>query len=1065
MSIYLKNLILRKLPGMMYFIFFIALVYPPAIQAQNQPPLKITGTIVSAVDDLPLVGVSVIIRGSNHGTITDLNGNFSINASVGETLVCSFISFLTKEVTITDNKHLEISMQENALQLNEVVAIGYGQMKRSDLTGSVASLTAKDVGRTVATTVDQVLSGKIAGVQVIQNSGQPGGGISVRIRGTNSLNTSAEPLYVIDGMQFSGSGTSNPLSTINPSDIVSIEVLKDASASAIYGSQGANGVVLITTKRGESGKTKISYDGYYGIQQISKKLETLNLREYATYQNDRAAIVGYGAREEFADPSILGDGTNWQDELFSTAPMSNNQLSITGGNEKTKFYISGAYFNQDGIALGSGFNRFSGRINIDNETRKWLKIGADVMFSLANEKVTTSNNDIIYNAIRQTPDVPVKDANGNWGGSTEKNIYAAYATNPIADAMRIENKNKRAQLTANAYIDITILPGLTFRNEAGTNLNYGNNYYFKPTQEYGYYTSNVNTGRRTADNSFWWLIKNLLYYDKYIHKHHLSAMLAHEAQESTWENLSGTRNNFPLNTIHGLNAGDEKSSVANSDQNDSAMESFFGRFNYSFDDRYLLTFTYRADGSSKFGPDNKWGYYPSLALAWRISNESFMKNIQAINNLKLRLGWGELGNQNMPGNQYISTLKPVQTPSGTGFLAENIANSGIQWETTGSYNVGIDLNLFENRVELIADAYVKNTSNLIIQVPLPAYSGTSDNPGGSPGTLERPYVNIGNIQNKGFELTLNSVNIDAHDFRWRSGITFSLNRGTVKGLNSASSVLYGQSGSNILSKTEVGGPIGRFYGYVAEGLFVSEADFYTKDKDGNTVQVALPENKTIAVNGIWAGDIKWKDISGPDGVPDGIIDENDRTYIGDPNPDFMYGFTNTFTYKNFDMTLDLQGAQGFDIYSGLRQSNEMPNGNFGLLRDVRDYAQIGVIDPNIPNANSTLSNVYVINQGKMIPRITNDDANVNNRISSKFIEDGSYLRIKNISIGYNLPQKWLQKYQINHLRVYANVQNAYTFTKYSGYDPEVGGSILLNAYDNGQYPAPRIYTFGLNIGF
>jgi TonB-linked SusC/RagA family outer membrane protein len=1054
------NYVYRILGGIFLFVF-LSFVNVWTMEAQTNSSSKIKGIVVSFEDDTPLIGVSVVVKGTERGTATDADGNFSLDARIGETLEFSYLGFITKTLVIKDNAYLNVIMTENVQLLDELVVIGYGQMKRSDLTGSVASLTAKDVGRTVATTVDQVLSGKIAGVQVVQNSGQPGGGLSVRIRGTNSLNISAEPLYVIDGMQFTNSGGStNPLSSVNPSDIISIEVLKDASAAAIYGSNGANGVVLITTKRGASGQTKIAYDGYFGMQQIGKKLETLNLREYATYQNDRAAIVGYGAREEFADPSILTDGTNWQNELFRTAPMQNHQVSFTGGNEKTKFYLSAAYLDQEGIALGSNFDRFTGRLNVDNESRSWLKIGADFMFNVSNENVTTTNENLIRNAINQTPDVPVKDANGNWGGSMENNIYAAYATNPVADAMQIENKNKRMQLTANVYVDIKIREGLTFRNEAGTNLNYGNSYYFKPTVQYGLYPSSVSNGSRGSNNGFWWLIKNLLYYDKNIDKGHFGAMLAHEAQESNWENLSGSRSNFPVNTIHELSGGELTSSVADSGKGSSALESYFARFNGSWDEKYLATVTFRADGSSKFGPNHKWGYFPSAAVGWRINNEAFMKEIEQINNLKLRLSWGKVGNQNLPDYAYSAKLRPVQTAFGTGYISADIANENIKWEETESYNVGLDLNLFQNRIEFIADAYIKQTKDLIIQVPLPLYSGTSANPYGTPGTLAQPYVNIGSLQNKGFELTLNSVNIDTRRFQWRSGITFTLNRGEVKKLNEESSNLLGRSGNDIMSMTLIGGPIGRFYGYVADGLFVSEADFYNFDKNGNKKLVAIPQNEEIAPNGIWVGDIKWKDIN-----TDGVIDEQDRTFIGNPNPDFTYGFTNTFTYKDFDMTVDLQGVYGNDIYNGLRQTYEYPAGNFGLLRPVMNYAQLEVVNPDLPDGNAILSNVYIKNQGYSIARMTNDNRNTNNRISSMYIEDGSYLRVKNISLGYNVPKSFLRKYKVESLRVYANIQNLVTWTNYSGYDPEVGGNILLNGYDNGRYPSPRIYTFGLNVDF
>ena len=417
--------------------------------------------------------------------------------------------------------------------------------------------------------------------------------------------------------------------------------------------------------------------------------------------------------------------------------------------------------------------------------------------------------------------------------------------------------------------------------------------------------------------------------------------------------------------------------------------------------------------------------------------------------------------QNFPNYLYISKLRPVPTMNGTGYMAFDIANPDLKWEETESYNVGLDLNLFRGRIEFIAEAYIKQTKDLIIQIPPTLYSGISDNPYGTPGTLNAPFVNAGSVHNKGFELTLNTVNIDNNKFKWRSGLTFTLNRGEVKKLNTPDGTFYGKNGTELLSITQEGTPIGRFYGYVAEGLFVSEADFYTFDKDGNKKQVAIPKGKEIGLEGIWVGDIKWKDING-----DGVIDEKDRTIIGDPNPKFTYGITNTFSYGNFDLTIDLQGVYGNDVYNGLRQTYEYPSGDHGLLKGVNNYAQIGQVNPNLQDGNTILSNVYVVNQGNSIPRINNTNANTNNRMSNLYIEDGSFLRIKNISIAYNLPKKLVNRCHIEGIRIYVNFQNLYTFTKYSGYDPEVGlykNNILLNGYDNGRYPSPRIYTFGLNL--
>lgn len=1026
-------------------------------QAQNR---TLTGTVTSDTDGEPLTGATVKVKETNTGTTTDLNGRFNLQVRTGQTLVVSYIGFRTKELRVDRSARMDISLQEDNALLDEVVVVGYGTMKRSDLTGSVVSVTGDELKKSVVTSLDQALQGRAAGVQVTQNSGTPGGGISVSIRGINSLNGN-EPLYVIDGVAISGnnSGNSSVLSAINPADIVSMEVLKDASATAIYGSRASNGVVLITTRQGEVGRTKVSYEGYFALQQLPKKLKTLSLPEYAEYQNLRAATIGFGAREEFMDPTLLGEGTDWQNEIFRTAPMHNHQLNISGGSKGMKYSLSGGYMEQDGIVFGSDFERFSLRVNMDNDINKWLTTGLRASVARTRQTNRVDGSGAIYNALNQLPEVPARNPDGSFGMQSE-NMYGTYFSNPLSDLIQNENYSRNTQIYVNAFADIKLWKGLVFRTEYAANYNYNNSYYFRPSYEYEFFKQQ-SSASRSAGNGSNWTLKTYLTYNGQFGKHGLQAMAGHEAQENTWENLSGSRSDFLFNSVHELDAGDATTAKAGSSRGSSAIESYFGRLNYNYADRYLLTATLRADGSSSFAKESRWGWFPSVALAWKVNNEAFLKDVTAISSLKLRLGWGMVGNQWAGSYAYGVTMASAASIWGTGFYGGNYPNRDLQWEETQSYNVGLDLALFDNRIELIADAYYKKTDNLLMQASLPTYVS---------GLISAPWVNAGAMTNKGVELTLNTHNIQTRDFTWTTGLTFSINRNKVTKLYSESSAISGINGTETLTYTMVGEPVGQFYGYKVIGMFKEESDFYKKgvngqtltDEAGNPIRVAIPKDQAIGKSGIWVGDFIYEDLN-----DDGVIDEKDRTFLGNPAPDFTFGLNNYFAYKGFDLNIFINGSVGNKAVNLIRRTFTDPMRNSNLLKEATGIAQIAMHDPEV--GDDVLSNVYIANPDKaVVQRITTSSANDNNRISDRFIEDASYLRIKNISLGYTFPRKWLKKVQIDYLRLYVNIQNLWTWTSYKGYDPEVGAlnyNVLLRGVDDARYPSQRIYTFGLNFNF
>lgn len=1029
--------------------------------AQNSDE-KISGVILDETSGTPVLGANLFIEESKHSTISDQNGEFIINAKIGETLAVSYLGYVTQKIKVTANK-ITIKLKEDISSLKEVVVIGYGKSKRGDLTGAISSISGDELRKTQPTTFDQALQGKVAGVVVQQTSGQPGGGVSIQIRGMSSFGNSS-PLYVIDGVIIGnpseGTSGTNPLATISPSDIESIDVLKDASATAIYGSQATNGVIVVTTKRGKEGAPKISYEFTTGYQELIKQYPTMNLREYAKFINDRATVWGFDERPEFANPQYLSEGTNWQEELFRKAPTSNHVLTMSGGNDRTQYLMSGSYFSQEGIAIGSKFTRGSLRLNLDNKTTDWLKIGTSLQLTHIDENVNTTSSNVIAAALWQTPDIPVRNPDGSYAGEESNEGWIQSRVNPYALALVNRNNPKRNQVFANLYADIAFTKDLTFRNEVSGNFAFRTQDEYYPKYKFGLAEKLDNQAKYSYGQDYYTVFRSFLTYAKVFNsKYNFNVMAGHEAQLSQFENVNAERKGYVSDNVTNIGSGDAQTATNGGTKGDNTLESYFGRLIFIYNDKYILTGNIRRDGSSKFGPENRWVNTYSGAFAWKINNEGFLKDVKGINELKLRAGYGETNNQNIRNNAHLSLLSTVPTAlSGSAQLTTALGNERVQWEKTQYSNVGLDVRLFNWKLNLTIDAYNRLTNDLLMQIPLPAYSGTTTD--WTPG-IASPYVNIGSVRNRGFDLHLNSTNITEGDFSWSTDFTLSHNKNKIIKLNtdgaSLNTMIYDPE--QIVSETKVGGSMGDFYGYVVDGgVFATPSDFDNHALPATNDGVPLPI--TPNSGGVWYGDLKFKDLNG-----DGIITEKDRTYLGSPIPDFQLGLGNTFEYKNFDLNIFFSASVGNEVVNEMRIRGEYPSTQFGFLKALEDHAVLALVDPN--GSASDVDNVYVTNPNTTIVGLRNSNtANQNDRFSDKFVEDGSFIRVKNISLGYSLPEKLIQKIHLTSFRVYANVTNAFLISKYSGMDPEVGSWNPLRAgIDNGFYPQARTFTLGLNLGF
>ncbi len=1042
----------------------------------SQTKKTITGKVTGGTNNGPLVGASVTIKGSTNSIITDAAGTFSLSAMAGDVLVVSFAGYTKKEVKVgVSSTSINVSLTEDANNLQDVVVMGYGKMKKSDLSSAVTTVSSAELERTVNVTLDQALQGKAANVYVSQTSGQPGAGSSIIIRGVSTVTGNYQPLYVIDGVQIRpGAPTggaynqpaslSNPIAGINPEDVESTSVLSGPAATSIYGAAGANGVIMITTKRGRAGVTKINATTLYSIQDKPAERPVMNLQEYAYYVQklQRLNLVGVQPAE-IADPSILGAGTNWQDALFSRTTLQKHSLAISGGSDKSTFYFSGDYLSQDGIAIGSGFKRGSIRLNLDNQANKWLKFGTSLTSYVTNEKVNTTNGNIINIAITQNPTIPVKNPDGSFGGPTA--ATAQYSqTNPVALATINNNYNKSFGVVGNLFMDITPIKGLLWRTEVNGNYGFTNNYTFNPFYSLGAYQGNATSGSRGSNNNYWTSLNTRVQYDFAINKHNVSAMVGHEAQFYAYEGLSASGIRYSTSSVQELSVADPLSPPGTSSRGNGATESYFSRLNYTYDNKYIAQFVVRRDGNSNFGPGNRFGNFPAVSVAWKISDENFMKNIGFISDLKLRAEYGISGNSGSGGAIYAN-LYAAPTVWGGGFLPANFPNPNLKWEEDKATNVGLDMHLFNNRIEVIADAYKKDISNLILLSAGAGFLGGNLS-GGYGGLITWPLQNYGSMQNRGFGVTVNTVNVSTKNFQWRTGANFSVDRNKVTKLVSPIITQYYSTTNNSQAQflTTVGQPLGMYTGYIADGLFQNYQEIAS-----HAIQTSNGVLTVHPTQGTWVGDIKFRDVSGPKGVPDGIIDNNDRTIIGNPWPKFTYNFNSAFTYKGFELNLFFTGVYGNQLLNLTRYQNEMPLGTGPYSNHYKSAANFAT--PSSLDVADALVATYNNTNGNRIYRPTTGDANGNVRLTQWNVESGSYLKLKNVRLSYRVPSRFINRtHVLKGALATVQVQNVFTITKYTGFDPEVGmynykGVTNLVGLDEGRYPSTRLYSFSVALDF
>ena len=1019
--------------------------------------------VVSDKDGLTLPGVNVIVKNTKTGLITDFDGNFQVDVPSNGILVFSYIGFKTQEVSVNGKTTINVVLEESTTELDAVVVIGYGTQKKEDVNGAISSIKAKDIEDLKVVSAEQMLQGKLAGVAVSSSSGQPGSASSVRVRGITSLSGTNEPLYIIDGVPVSGDATGksssgrplgggdftsrgdvtvSPLAMLNPNDIESVDVLKDASATAIYGSRGANGVILITTKSGKKGTGKIAYETYTSFIKNSKDLDVMNLQEYAIHQNALATAFGQEPRVEFSHPELLGAGTDWQDEVYRTAIAKSHQLSFSGSKEGIDYYISGNYLDQEGTIIGSGYKRYGLRTNMNGKVKDWLKVGTNLSGTITNQKLTVSNNyfGIISNTLLQSPDIPVRNPDGSFAGPPANQSVTYY--NPVAEALSTSNKLIRKNFLGNFYADLDLFKGLKYRFELGANTEFSEGDLFRPSYAWGAQVNEFADLDVSRQNWYSVNVKNLLTYDRTFSKHRITVLAGQESNDNHWEGISAYATGFLTNTIPTINNADPDLSTVTGYKGSASLYSLFGRIIYDFDNRYGLSASYRGDKSSKFDPVTKkqWGYFPAVALSWKLSNEAFMEGTKKyVDNIKFRLGYGETGNQQIPNNTYAAFLNSQNSAIGPGFLIANLPNPDVTWESLVQKNLGIDFTVLDSKLGVSVDMYVKDSKDFLFKKPLPGYlTGGGSQYGGQ----DSPYLNTGSIRNKGIEISVNYATDSAKDFSWSTNFVFSKNKNEVLSLD-PSVKLFQDFNTNgyqpyTVTNSVVGQPVGQFYGYVDEGLFNNIDDL-------NAAPIQFGQSVGTGNGQTYLGDVKYKDING-----DGVINSDDRTFIGNPNPDFTFGFTNNFKYKNFDLSVFIQGSYGNDILNLTRRAG---------ISNSQLYVNQFTEAANYWTTTNTDTN---------IPRPVGSTSSPNVQISSRFIEDGSYARIQNLTFGYSLPSDLISKLKLSRLRIYGSVQNLYTFTNYSGYDPEVGSlnqNALLTGIDSGKYPLPRTIAFGMNVEF
>ena len=986
-------------------VCLIGMLLPMCMFAQQ---ITVQGVVKDQTGET-VIGASVMEKGTTNGTITGIDGDFSLNMSPNGTLVVSFVGYKTQEVQVKGQKQLQVVLSEDAEMLDEVVVIGYGTMKKSDLTGAVSSIGNKDIKDSPVSNLGQAIQGKISGVQIV-DAGKPGDNVSIKIRGLGSINN-CDPLVVIDGVP-----TDLGLSSLNMADVERLDVLKDASATAIYGSRGANGVVMITTKRGTEGKGKLAVSANYSFQNATNVPSLLNAAQYAELSNDMMVNSGRNPNPEWANPSELGAGTDWMDELLRTGVMQNYTVSYSGGNEKSHYYVSGGFLDQSGIVKSVNYRRFTFQSNSDAQVLKWLKFSNNITFSADTKKSGSYN---IGDALKALPIYPVKNEDGSWSGPDGNSEWYGSTRNPIGPTELNKSQTDGYNFLANLTAELTFTKWLKFKSTFGYDAkfwfidNFTPKYNWKPTPT-------EETSRYKSDNkSFTYLWDNYFLFDHtFAEKHRVGLMAGMSAQWNTNDYLNAQKNVFMFDNVHEMDNGEEMYAIGGN-ETEWALLSYMARVNYSYEDRYLLTATIRRDGSSRFGKKHRWGTFPSVSVAWRASQEKWFPKNDYINVLKVRAGYGLTGSQASVGNysylaSYNTSVYPFGISSGnqTALVSSTLANPYIHWEEVAQTNIGFDASLFNSRVMFSFDAYLKETRDMLVKASIPITSGFED--------TTTTYTNAGKVRNQGIEMSLHTINLTG-ELGWETNLTATYNKNKIKDLNSDVPYYINQINNSYVTMLAKDYPINVFYGYVTDGIFQNQSEVNT-----HAVQP-----------GAEPGDIRFRDLNN-----DGVINDSDRTVIGNPNPSWLFSMNNSLSYKGFELSVFLQGIAGNKIYNANNIDNTGMAAAYNQTTDVLKRWQ------GEGTSNS-------------MPRAVFGDPNQNTRVSDRFVENGSYLRLKNITLSYTFPKQWLQKAQIENARLSLSCENVATITGYSGFDPEVG----INGIDQNRYPISRTFSLGLNFNF
>jgi TonB-linked SusC/RagA family outer membrane protein len=1031
----------------------------PVIRTEKAPPVNIKGRVLDA-KGLPLIGASVRVKGSAKGTVTDVNGNFALSAiETDAVLLISFSGFVTQEIPVNGRTEFNVGLKEDIQSLSDVVVVGYGTQSKRAVTGSVTSVNYDKFKDRSFSNVTQALAGQLPGVNISQSQGAPGSSPVVRIRGTSSITAGTNPLYVIDGLPVENFN----LNLINPQDISSVEVLKDASSAAIYGSRGANGVIIITTKLGKAGITSVNASYEFGVQTVNRQIDMMNAQQFVQYYVDahNNAWVAAGGKasdpnsvrgsaykipEDFtANPQQFGQGTDWQDVMFNTALSHNAQLSVSGGSDKTQFLVSAAYLDQDAVLDQNYYKRLALRLNLKHQISDRLTLGANISLTSIYDRTdgTLGKADVVSLGVTSDPIFPVYNENGNLGFRDPNSSWYRFTQysdlqlwNPYGMTREIQKQNKTYNTLATGYAEYRIIDGLKFRTSINANLsNARYSSYQNALQKYGYSSAGPAIANNNTTSVLNWLSENTLNYEKQLDKHKITALLGYTAQHQRDEFADVSGSNFPNDLVPTLNAGTITGGT--SIASEWALLSYLGRVNYSYKDKYFLTGTLRRDGSSRFGENNKYGYFPSASAGWLVSDEDFMKDkFKWVSSLKLRASYGIAGNNQIPNYGSIGLLSASNYVYGStvvnGLSINNISNRDLKWEKTTQYNAGIDMAMFNSRLNLTLDAYYSVTKDLLLNVPVPDITGFANQ-----------LSNIGRMRNQGFEIGLSSKNL-IHAFTWTTDFNFSLNRNKVLQLGPNNAPL-NYNDFSVAVRTEVGQPVSNYYGYIFDGVYQNQAQINGSPHDPTTTP----------------GDPIVRDVNG-----DGKITADDRTNIGNYQPKFISGITNTFGYKGLEFSLLLQGSYGGKIANQLVRYSGLWNGGRNAYEDAFNYWRSEASPGDGKHFKPTV-----------------EPKGLQNQFSSYWIEDGSFLRVKNIRLSYALPKSVLTKMRsLKSVRLYVNAENVFLFSKYTNYDPEnttyaattysptatAVSTIPTGAFlgvDYGSYPVPRVVTFGIKADF